>query len=347
MLPFRYNLFLFNEKSRGYNERVMKTFTKSSFKKGEQMKKKGFWYHFNKNKMLLLMALPGALWLIFFFYIPVLGNVVAFKNFTYSDGGFFKSLQESPWVGFDNFKFLFSSSNAYIITRNTVLYNVVFIISGLVVAVMFAIILSEIRSKKMVKVYQTSMLLPYFLSWVIISYFVYSFLSPDKGLVNSILAGQAGDGINWYNEPKYWPFILVFMGIWKGVGYSSIIYFASIMGIDPTYYEAAMIDGATKWQQIKNVTLPQLAPLMTILTILAVGNIFRADFGLFYQVPRNSGALYEVTSVLDTYIYNGLTSSGDIGMASAAGLYQSVVGCILVIGTNLLVRKYDEESALF
>lgn len=128
MLPFRYNLFLFYEKSRGYNERVMKTFTKSSFKKGEQMKKKGFWYHFNKNKMLLLMALPGALWLIFFFYIPVLGNVVAFKNFTYSDGGFFKSLQESPWVGFDNFKFLFSSSNAYIITRNTVLYNVVFII---------------------------------------------------------------------------------------------------------------------------------------------------------------------------------------------------------------------------
>ena len=199
----------------------------------------------------------------------------------------------------------------------------------------------------MIKVYQTSMLLPYFISWVIISYFVYAFLSPDKGLLNAIITGNGGEAINWYNEPRFWPFILLFLGVWKGIGYNSIIYFASIMGIDPTYYEAAMVDGATKWQQIKNVTIPQLVPLITILSILAVGNIFKADFGLFYQIPRNSGALYEVTSVLDTYIYNGLTSSGDIGMASAAGLYQSVVGCILVVGANLFVRRFDEESALF
>ncbi|WP_088810995.1 MULTISPECIES: sugar ABC transporter permease [Listeria] len=309
------------------------------------MKKLG--REFMKNKAFLAMCLPGFAWLIVFFYIPVFGNVVAFKDFQYAAGGFIDSLKASPWVGFDNFKFLFSSDNAYLITRNTVLYNLAFIVLGLIVAVMIAIIMSELRSKKLVKVYQTSMLLPYFLSWVVISYFVYAFLSPDKGLLNSIIVANGGEAISWYTEPKYWPYILVFMGIWKGVGYNSIIYFATIMGIDPTYYEAAQMDGASKWQQVKNVTLPQLVPLITILSILAVGNIFRADFGLFYQVPRNSGALYEVTSVLDTYIYNGLTSTGDIGMAAAAGLYQSLVGFILVVGTNLIVRKYDPESALF
>lgn len=300
-----------------------------------------------QNKTLLLMSIPGMIWLIVFFYIPVLGNVVAFKNFKISEGGFIKSLIESPWVGLKNFEFLFSSSNAYIITRNTVLYNVAFIILNLVMAVCFAVILSQLRSKRTIKVIQTSMLLPYFLSWVIISYFVYSFLSPEKGLFNTMILANGGDPISWYNEPKYWPFILIFMGVWKGIGYNSIIYFASIMGIDTTYYEAAEVDGASKWQQILHVTIPQLIPLMTILTILAVGNIFRADFGLFYQLPKDSGTLYDVTNVLDTYVYRGLTSSGDIGMAAAAGLYQSVVGCICLVGTNLIVRKYDENSALF
>ena len=300
-----------------------------------------------QNKTLLLMSIPGMIWLIVFFYIPVLGNVVAFKNFKISEGGFIKSLMDSPWVGLKNFEFLFSSSNAYIITRNTVLYNIAFIILNLLMAVCFAVILSQLRSKRTIKVIQTSMLLPYFLSWVIISYFVYSFLSPEKGLFNAMILSNGGEPISWYNEPKYWPFILIFMGVWKGIGYNSIIYFASIMGIDTTYYEAAEVDGASKWQQIIHVTIPQLIPLMTILTILAVGNIFRADFGLFYQLPKDSGTLYDVTNVLDTYVYRGLTSSGDIGMAAAAGLYHSVVGCICLIGTNLLVRKYDENSALF
>ncbi|MGY3747025.1 ABC transporter permease [Vagococcus salmoninarum] len=293
------------------------------------------------------MALPGLVWMIFFFYIPVFGNVVAFKDFKYSPDGFMASLINSPWVGFDNFKFLFSSSNAYLITRNTVLYNIGFITIGLVCALFIAVVLSEIRSKKMIKIYQTAMLLPYFLSWVIIGYFVYAFLSPDKGLMNIIITSFGGTEINWYNEPKFWPLILIILGVWKGVGYNSIIYFAAIMGIDPSYYEAAMVDGASKWQQIKNVTLPQLIPLITILSILAVGNIFKADFGLFYNVTRDSGALYEVTSVLDTYIYNGLANTGDIGMASAAGLYQSVVGCVLLVSTNAIVRKFDDSSALF
>lgn len=300
-----------------------------------------------RHRALIFMALPGLVWMIFFFYIPVFGNVVAFKDFKYSPDGFMASLINSPWVGFDNFKFLFSSSNAYLITRNTVLYNIGFITIGLVCALFIAVVLSEIRSKKMIKIYQTTMLLPYFLSWVIIGYFVYAFLSPDKGLMNIIITSFGGTEINWYNEPKFWPLILIILGVWKGVGYNSIIYFAAIMGIDPSYYEAAMVDGASKWQQIKNVTLPQLIPLITILSILAVGNIFKADFGLFYNVTRDSGALYEVTSVLDTYIYNGLANTGDIGMASAAGLYQSVVGCVLLVSTNAIVRKFDDSSALF
>lgn len=293
------------------------------------------------------MVLPGVIWFILFFYIPVFGNVVAFKDYRQTGNGFFDSVMNSEWVGLENFKFLFQSSDAFIITRNTLLYNLGFIILGLVFAVSIAIIFSEMRSKRLVKIYQTTTLFPYFISWVIISFFVYAFLSPDKGLFNNILQDLGLDPINWYNEPGYWPFILIFLGIWKGLGYNSIIYYASIMGIDPTYHEAAIVDGATKWQRIRYVTLPQLAPLMTILTILAVGNIFRADFGLFYQIPKNSGPLYNVTQVLDTYVYNGISGTGDIGMASAAGLYQSVIGCILVVTTNLIVRKIDKESALF
>lgn len=311
-------------------------------------KKKGFLHKINKNKSLLLFVLPGAAWLVLFFYIPVLGNVVAFKDFRFAEnGGFWQSILSSDWVGIENFKFLFSSSNAYIITRNTIFYNIGFIIIGLLCAVALAIIMSQLRSKRLIKIYQTSMLLPYFLSWVIISYFVYSFLSPDKGMINSLIAANEGTTVNWYSDPTYWPFLLIFLGIWKGLGYNSVIYFASIMGVDPSYYEAAEIDGANKWQQIRHVTLPHLVPLITILSILSIGNIFRADFGLFYQIPRNSGALYNVTSVLDTYIYNGLTSSGDIGMTTAAGLYQSMVGFILVIVTNLIVRHFDKESSLF
>lgn len=311
------------------------------------MKKKKKLAEFKHNLIFLLMVLPGVIWLILFFYIPVFGNVVAFKDYRHTGNGFIDSLIQSEWVGFDNFKFLFNSSDAFIITRNTLLYNIAFIILGLIFSVGIAIVFSEMRSRKLVKVYQTTMLFPYFISWVIISFFVYAFLSPDKGLINQMIKGLGMEPINWYSDKTYWPFILIFLGIWKGLGYNSIIYYASIMGINPSYYEAAIVDGATKWQRIKHVTIPQLLPLMTILTILAVGNIFRADFGLFYQTTKNSGALYDVTLVLDTYVYNGISGAGDIGMASAAGLYQSIVGCILVVATNLIVRRFDKESALF
>ena len=301
-----------------------------------------------KNWVLLLMALPGALWMIFFFYIPVFGNVVAFKDFRFSsDGGFLRSLYESEWVGLKNFEFLFSSDNAWIITRNTVLYNLGFIVIGTACAVALAIVMSMLRNKRRVKTYQTAMMFPYFISWIIISSFVYSFLSPDKGIVNRVMVNMGSSPINWYTDPTYWPFIIIFIGIWKNLGYQSVIYFASIMGIDPTYYEAAKIDGANRWQQIRHVTIPQIVPLISILMILAVGNIMRADFGLFYNVPRNSGPLTPVTQVLDTFVYKGLAASGDLGMSSAAGLYQSVVGLVILVGANALVRKLDPDSSLF
>ena len=300
------------------------------------------------NWIFLLMVLPGALWLILFFYIPVFGNVVAFKDYHMSGEGFIHSIMNSKWVGLDNFKFLFSSKDAFIITRNTVLYNLGFIFIGLIVSVGIAIILSELRSKRMVKIFQTSMLFPYFLSWVIISIFVLTFLSTDRGLLNQMLGdmGMKAD-TNWYTTPDMWPPFLVFMGIWKGIGYSSIIYFATIVGIDRTYYEAAQMDGASKWDQIRHVVIPHLVPMMIILVILGIGNIFRADFGLFYQVPLQSGPLKNVTSVLDTYIYDGLKNAGNLGMTTAAGLYQSFVGFILLLSANLIVRKIDPDSALF
>ena len=300
-----------------------------------------------ENFIFLLMVLPGAAWLILFFYIPVFGNIVAFKDYHITGEGFIDSVMKSKWVGFDNFKFLFSSKDAYIITRNTVLYNLGFIFLGLIVSVGIAIIFSELRSKRVVKVLQTSMLFPYFLSWVIISFFTDAFLNVDKGLVNHILASLGMKAINFYSELWIWPALLLFLGIWKGFGYSSVMYYATIMGIDPTFYEAATVDGASKWQRIRNITIPQLSSLITVLTILAVGNIFRADFGLFYQIPHNAGALYSVTNVIDVYVYNGLTKSGDIGMTAAAGLYQSVVGLVLVLISNIIARRIDKNAALF
>lgn len=311
------------------------------------MKLRTFLRDVNQNKVLLLMALPATLWFLFFSYLPMFGVVIAFKQYRYSRDGFWASIIESKWVGLKNFQFLFSTNDAYIITRNTLMYNLVFIIAGLVLSVAMAIVLSEIANKKMAKLYQTGMFLPYFLSWVIVGYFVFSFLSFDKGLLNHLITSFGGTPIQWYNDKTYWPLILVLVNLWKSVGYSSVVYLAAIMGIDKSLYEAAMIDGASKWQQIVHITLPLLKPLMTILTLLAIGRIFYADFGLFYQVPRDSGTLYSVTNVIDTYVYRGLKTTGEIGMSTAAGLYQSVVGFILVMVSNYIVRKFDKENALF
>ncbi|GIP24093.1 MULTISPECIES: sugar ABC transporter permease [Paenibacillus] len=300
-----------------------------------------------RNRALLFMVLPGTIWFLIFAYLPMFGAILAFKDFRISRDGFFASVFNSKWVAFKNFEYLFTTNDAYIITRNTILYNVVMIILGLIVAVGFAILLSELVNKRMAKVYQTGMFLPHFLSWVIISYFAFTFLSMDKGTLNQIITYFGGTPINWYSEPKYWPFIIVFVGIWKSVGYNSVIYLAAITGIDRSYYEAAVIDGATKWKQIRYITIPLLRPLMIILTILAIGGIFRSDFGLFYQLPKDAGALYPVTNVIDTFVYRGLVNMGDIGMSTAAGLYQSIVGLVLILGANYIVRKIEKDHAIF
>lgn len=299
------------------------------------------------NKELLLLSLPGAIWFLIFAYLPMFGVIVAFKDFSVGPGNFIQNLFASEWVGFDNFKFLFVSGDMWIIFRNTILYNLVFIVLGIVLPIIVALMLNELRNKGMAKIYQSSMFLPYFLSWVVVSYCLFAFLNPEKGYVNSVLQGMGKDGVSWYTEKKYWPFIIIFMSQWKGIGYSTVVYLASICGIDKTYYEAAVLDGSSKLQQIKYITVPLLKPVITILFILSIGRIFSADFGLFFQLPKDSGALYDVTNVLDTYIYRALMSLGSIGMSSAGALFQSTVGFVLIMVTNWIVSKVDNENALF
>lgn len=318
----------------------------AKFKKLDKKKRKSKFKKLKENREFLLLTLPGTVWFLVFAYLPMIGIVIAFKNWRIN-GGFIESLIKSQWVGLSNFRFLFNSSDAWLITRNTVLYNLIFIVSGIVLPVILAILLNELLNKKLAKFYQSSMFLPYFLSWVVVSYCLFVFLSPEKGYINGILTTLGKDKVSWYTEPKYWTIIIIFMSQWKSVGYGTVVYLASICGIDKCYYEAAMIDGATKWQQIRYITLPSLKPVLVIMFITAVGGMFRADFGLFYQLPKNSGALYSVTNVIDTYVYRGLMNLGDIGMSSAAALYQSFVGLVLILVTNGIVRKVDNENAFF
>jgi putative aldouronate transport system permease protein len=306
----------------------------------EKKKKKIRW---SRYLPIYAMALPGLLYLFCNNYLPMFGIVIAFKKLNFKKG-----IWGSDWCGFNNFKFLFQSSTAWVIIRNTILYNIGFIIIGTIFAVAFAIFLNEIHNKFASRLYQTLILLPYLISWVIVSYLVFAFLSSDTGLVNnSILSAFGLTRINWYSETKYWPFIIMFVYIWKATGYSMIIYYSSIVGISQDYYEAARIDGATKWQQIKRITLPLLKPTIITMFILSVGHIFNSDFGLFYQVPKNSGVLYNVTQTIDVYVYNALMKNSDYGMSSAASVFQSVVGFVLVIIANKIIRKTNEESALF
>ena len=289
---------------------------------------------------LYLMFLPGAIYLLINNYIPMAGIVVAFKKYNVRTG-----IWGSPWAGFSNFKFLFNGNDAWTITRNTILYNVGFIILNTVIGIIFAIFICDTLNRKLKKIYQSAILFPYLMSAVILGYIVYAFLSNSTGIVNNTFLG--GDGISWYSSPQYWPFILLFVNTWKGVGYGCLIYISAINGIDSSLYEAASLDGATKWQQITHVTLPFLKPTVITLTLMSIGRIFYSDFGLFYQVPRNSGLLYSTTNVIDTYVYRGLMEQSNIGMSAAAGFYQSIVGFIIVLAANLAVRKISPEDALF
>ena len=304
--------------------------------------KKGFFKTFKKNLPLTIMALPALVVLFLFRYLPLSGLLLAFKRFNVRKGIF-----GSDWIGFKNFEFLFQTSDAWVITRNTICYNAMFILLDLVLAVAMAIGLSELLRKRRAKIYQTIFMAPYFLSWVVVSFMAFSLFSIDDGLFNHLFAYFGFEGVDWYSEPGKWPLILTFFQIWKTVGYSTVMYISSLTGISNDYYEAAIIDGATKWQQIKRITLPCLKPMMIVLTVLAIGRIFYADFGLFFQLPRDSGPLYSATQVIDTYVYRALKETGNVGMAAAAGLYQSIVGFILVVSANLAVRRIDPDSALF
>ena len=292
---------------------------------------------------LYIFMVPGLVYLLINNYIPMAGIVVAFKKMDYRKGIF-----GSPWTGFKNFEFLFKTKDAWVITRNTICYNLVFIVLGTVTAIAVAIILNELKNIKMRKLYQTIILIPFMLSIIIVSYLVYGFLSQESGFINkSILAPLDLKEISWYAEARYWPVILVIVNLWKGFGYSSIIYFATVVGIDKTYYESAAIDGAGRWKQVTCITLPILRPTIIIMALMAVSKIFYSDFGLFYQIPRNSGPLIEVTNTIDTYVYRGLVKNNNVGMASAAGFYQSIVGFLLVFGANYLVKRLDQDSSLF
>lgn len=305
-------------------------------------KKKSRWKEFKDNAELSVMLIPGLILLFVFSYIPMVGIIIAFKDYRNNLGIF-----GSAWNGFENFKFFFQSQDAWRIFRNTIGYGLLFIITTLIAAVLVAILLYEVKRKIALKFYQTSMILPHFLSWVIVGYVTYMLLEPNMGVINQIIRFFGGEGVQWYSEPKYWPIILPAVNLWKNIGLKMVMYYAALMAIDEELFEAAQIDGANRFKQIIYITLPSLVPLMTILTILDVGNVIRGDFGLFYNIPRDVGLLYPTTDIIDTYLYRGLRTGDDIGITTAVGLFQSVIGFIMVVGTNLVVKKIAPENSLF
>ena len=302
-------------------------------------KKKQF--RWRKYLPLYSMLIPGMLYLFINNYVPMAGIIVAFKKYNYSKG-----ILGSDWNGLKNFVFLFKTKDAFTITRNTVCYNLIFILAGTAAAVAVAVLLSELKAVRMRKLYQTLILLPFLVSIVVVSYIVYGFLSTEFGLINHTLVNAGRDKVSWYSDPTWWPVIIVMVHAWKNIGYNCVLYYAALMGIDASYYEAAEIDGATRWQRIRFITLPAIRSTISIMVLMAIGKIFYSDFGLFYQVPQQSGVLMNVTQTIDTYVYRGLLERNDMPMATAAGVYQSVVGFILVLAANLIVRRIDKDSAL-
>lgn len=309
---------------------------------GVEKKKAGFLPQFRRNRAFLLLALPMMLYILIFNYLPMGGIIVAFKSYRYDLG-----ILGSPWVGLDNFRFFFTSPDAMRITVNTLGYNAIFIVLGLVIPVALSLLLYEIKNKTMLKVYQTTMFFPHFLSWVVVAFMAYSFLNPLYGLLNQWFQTMGWKPMDWYVQAKPWIAILPVAQVWKTVGMSTLIYYSSLMGIDQEYYEAAALEGASKMYMALKITLPFLYPLMTMLTILAIGHIFYADFGLFYQLTMNSSMLYSTTDVIDTYVFRALRETGNIGMASAVDFYKSFIGLLLVLLTNYIVKKQDADNALF
>lgn len=303
---------------------------------------KNFAKKVRKNKILLLMLLPAVAYVIIFSYIPMGGIIVAFKRFSFTKG-----FLGSPWCGLENFRFLFISDKLWPLMRNTLLYNIAFIIVGVILEVGFAIIVNELGSKWFKKVFQSFMFLPFFISWVVVLAIVDAIFGYDSGIINNLLQSLGMERFNVYVNAAPWPFLLVFFKAWKQTGYGSIVYLAAITGMDQEIVDAAEIDGANIWQRIRYITIPSLKPTIIIMTLLAIGNIFRGDFGMFYQLIGNNSVLLEVGDILDLYIYRAMVSSSNLGMASAAGFYQSILCFFTILAANWMVRKYDPEYSLF
>jgi putative aldouronate transport system permease protein len=288
------------------------------------------------------MMIPGILLLFVFNYIPMFGVILAFKDFNLSKG-----ILGSDWAGFKNFEFFFSSQDAARITFNTIYYNGIFIVSGLLFALIFSLLLNDIKNSHLSGFYKSAMFLPFLMSWVVAGYISYAMFNVDLGIVNQFLNALGFDSVNWYSDAEKWRYILPIANLWKTVGYLSVIFIAGLAGIDNSYYEAAEMEGAGKIRQALSISLPMLMPIIVTLFLLQLGKIFYADFGLFYNLPRESGLLFSTTDVIDTYVFRALRTMGDIGMSSAIGLYQSVVGFTLVVLSNWIVRKFNSENALF
>lgn len=311
-------------------------------KKKKTKKYSVFFKEIKKNRSMYLMALPVLIYFVIFNYIPMLGVALAFKRYNYTDGIF-----GSPWVGLENFRFLISSGTLLHITKNTILYNLVFLVLGIVMQVGIAILLNEINSKLYRKITQSFMFLPYFVSYVVLGVLVYNIFNYDTGLLNNLRGMLGMDKFSAYTTPGIWKYVLVFLEMWKGLGYGVVVYMACITGISVEYYESARIDGASHWQEIKYITLPQLKPTVIIITLLAVGKIMKGQFELFYQVIGSNGVLYDATDIIDTYVFRSLTQTFDVGLGSAAGFYQSLFGLIFILLVNGIVKRINPDYALF
>ncbi len=304
--------------------------------------KAGFFHELARNKVLYLMFLPIALFYILFAYIPMGGIIVAFKDFNYRGGILF-----SPWNGFDNFRYFFASGKAWQVTTNTIIYNITFLAVYTLFSIMVAIMISEMSNKYFKKLSQSFMFLPYFISWVVVSAFVYNLFNYDYGLINNILKSFGQQPIDIYSNPGCWYALLPIMYLWKWVGFGSVLYLAAISGIDQECYEAATIDGCNAFQKIARITIPLLRPTMIMLVLLGIGRILRGEFDMFFNLIGNNGLLMDATDIIDTLVFRSLMGTQDFGMASAAGFYQSILCFVVIMIVNTIVRKVDSESALF
>ena len=298
--------------------------------------------YYKRYLPLYLMMLPALIYLFINNYLPMSGLVLAFEKYNVKDG-----IWGSQFVGFKNFTFLLKNNDLPILFRNTLGYNLCFILINLVLGVTLAILITEITNLKFRKAAQSSILFPFVVSIVIVSYMVRAFLDPEAGLLNHLLVSMGHQKVAWYDTAKYWPFILIFVNTWKGVGYGCILYISSILGIDMSLYESASLDGATKFQKIRYITLPFLKPTMITVSLLSLGRVFNSDFGLFFQVPQNSGLISSTTQTIDTFVYRGLMKSGNVGMSAAASFFQSVMGFLMIMVFNAITRKISRENALF